>query len=95
MSAPRHMPRGATWHARWLLPLVGLIGVLVVPWSDEAAPVSDPVKVSKAIRQWQAWTAKRMEMSQQQKATPPETHSSGAVQVRIVPASPPASRPGP
>lgn len=87
------MPRGATWHARWLLPLGALVGVLLVPWSDEPAPVTDPVKVSKAIRQWQAWTAKRMEMSQQQKEAPPEVSSSGAVQVRIVPASSPASRP--
>jgi hypothetical protein len=92
MSWDQHMPRGATWHARWLLPLVLVVGLLLVPWSSEAPPVMDPVKVTKAIAQWQAWTSKRMEMSQQQKKTPLDTGSSGAVQVLIVPAAAAASR---
>ena len=34
------LPRGATWHAVWLLPLLVLLAILLIPWSDEPPPVS-------------------------------------------------------
>lgn len=85
------LPRGATWHARWVLPLVLLAGLLWMPWNDKPAPVLDPLKATKALAQWQAWTHRRLEMAQQAqqgKKTLP-SQSDGSVQVRIIPASAP------
>lgn len=90
-GAPTHgLPRGATWHARWVLPLVMLVGLVAMPWNDRPAPVMDPAQALKALAQWQAWTAKRLEMAHDEQAKKmPPAPSDGSVQVRIIPASAP------
>ncbi len=90
------LPRGATWHARWLLPLAVLVLVLLFPWSDARSPLLDGAKLQKAVTQWQTWQAQIQAAKEAKARRQMETAPSadGAVQVRIVPASAsaPASR---
>lgn len=77
------LPRGATWHAVWLLPLLVLLAVLLVPWSDEPPPVFDQAKMKIAAARWQAAMARR------EAASAAAASASGSVQVRVIPASAP------
>ncbi len=81
------LPRGATWHAVWLLPLLVVVAVLVVPWSDEPPPVFDQVKMKIAADRWQAAMARRQAASQA--AAEAASANAGSVQVRVIPASAP------
>jgi hypothetical protein len=80
------LPRGATWHAVWLLPLLVVLALLFVPWSDEPPPVFDQAKMKIAAARWQAAMARRE--AAREAATP----ASGSVQVRVIAASAPASK---
>lgn len=73
------LPRGATWHAVWLLPLLVVLVALLVPWSEEPAPVFDGAKMKVAAERWQAAMARR------QAASAAEAAASGTVQVRVIP----------
>jgi hypothetical protein len=77
------LPRGATWHAVWLLPLLVVLVALLVPWSDEPAPVFDGAKMKVAAERWQAAMARRQAASAAAAAA-----ASGAVQVRVIPSEP-------
>lgn len=88
------LPRGATWHARWLLPLAGLILVLWFPWSDAQSPLLDSAKLQKAVTQWRTWQAQIQAAREAKARRDMETAPSadGAVQVRIIADAPPSAR---
>ncbi|MBN8505070.1 MAG: hypothetical protein J0L58_11370 [Burkholderiales bacterium] len=94
MKPPAPLPRGATWHARWLLPLLALLVALLFPWSDAKSPLLDRAQLQQAVNQWRAWQAQiqraREAKARREMDTAPS--ADGAVSVRIVPASHPASR---
>ncbi|MFN4115176.1 MAG: hypothetical protein ACK4F7_01575, partial [Inhella sp.] len=57
MKTATSLPRGATWHARWLIPLLALLVALLFPWSDAKSPLLDGAQLQKAVSQWGAWQA--------------------------------------
>jgi hypothetical protein len=85
-GAEPQMPRGATWHAIWALPLLVVLAVVLVPWSSEPSPVFDSAKMKVAAERWAAASGRRLPGS-----TPPPTAAS-VVEVRVV-ATPSASAP--
>lgn len=87
MSEPR-LPRGATWYALWALPVLVLLALLIVPWSEKPMPIFDGEKMKLAAERWQRGVAARREAERVGVAAPAAPASSGAaVPVRIVPAS--------
>lgn len=78
------LPRGATWHAVWLLPLLVLLAILLIPWSDEPPPVFDQAKMKIAAERWHKAMARREAASAAAAA-----QASGTVSVRVIPASAP------
>jgi hypothetical protein len=88
MSEPAQLPRGATWHVIWVMPLLVLLALVLVPWSEEPSPVFDSVKMRAAAERWAAATGRRLPGSAPQPAA--SAVEARGVEVRLVPA-PPAS----
>ena len=90
LTEPAQLPRGATWHAIWVLPMLVALALVFVPWSKEPSPVFDGAKMKVAAERWAAAAGRRLPGS----APPPAASAPSAVEVRLV-ATPAASASAP